>query len=260
MAEIEPFHRVLAADDLVVAMAPAEPEQIVEQGLGQDAELVAIGVDAERAMALGELRPVRPVDQRHVGVDRLGPAHRPDDRQLAEGVVEMVVAADHVGDAHVVIVDDDRQHVGRRAVRAEQHEIVDLAVLDRDPPLDLVLDRPSRRRAAPSGAPRRARPASAGRGRSRARRCRSGTAAARLSPPRAAPPAPPGSSSIYRHGRQRAARAPPSRGGRRIRTGTRPRRPSRARASACRRGSPSIASRVERALSVSSILSRNLPP
>ena len=118
-------------------MAPAEAEQIVEQRLGQDAELVAIGLDAERAVALGELGAVRAVDQRHVGVDRLGPAHRPDDGELAEGVVEMIVAADDVGDAHVVIVDHDRQHVGRRAVRAEQDEIVELAVLHGDPALDL---------------------------------------------------------------------------------------------------------------------------
>ena len=75
-----------------------------------------------------------------MGVDRLRPAHRADDRQLAEGVVEMVVAADHVGDAHVVIVDDDREHVGRRSVRAEQDEIVELGILDGDPALDAVVD------------------------------------------------------------------------------------------------------------------------
>jgi hypothetical protein len=122
-------------------MAPAEAQQIIEQRLGQDAELVAIGVDAERAVALAELGAVRAVDQRDMGVGRLGPAHRADDRQLAEGVVEMVVAADDVGDAHVVIVDHHRQHVGRRAVGAEQDEIVELGVLDGDPALDLVVDR-----------------------------------------------------------------------------------------------------------------------
>src|SRR5690606_2198094 len=52
LRQIEPFHRLRAADDLGVAMAPAEAEQIVEQRLGQDAELVAIGLDAERAVAL----------------------------------------------------------------------------------------------------------------------------------------------------------------------------------------------------------------
>ena len=61
-------------------------------------------------------------------------------RELAEGVVEMVVAADDMGDAHVVIVDDDREHVGRRAVRAEQDQVVELAVAHRDPALDAIVD------------------------------------------------------------------------------------------------------------------------
>ena len=52
----------------------------------------------------------------------------------------MVVAADDVGDAHVVIVDHHRQHVGRRSVRAQQDEIVELGVLHRNTALDLVLD------------------------------------------------------------------------------------------------------------------------
>ena len=60
------------------------------------------------------------------------PAERAVDLHLAEGVVEMVVAADHMGDAHVVIVDDDREIVGRGAVRAQNDQIVELAVRDRD--------------------------------------------------------------------------------------------------------------------------------
>ena len=54
MVEVEPVDRLVAADDLVVAMAPAEAQQIIEQRLGQDAQLVAIGIDAERAVALAD--------------------------------------------------------------------------------------------------------------------------------------------------------------------------------------------------------------
>ena len=61
MIDVEPFDRLVAADDLVVAMAPAEAQQIIEQRLGQDAELVAIGVDAQRAVALADsLAPSEP--------------------------------------------------------------------------------------------------------------------------------------------------------------------------------------------------------
>src|SRR5690606_21090564 len=100
----------------------------------------AIGVDAERAVPLRQLGAVGPVDQRNVGIDRLRPAHAADDGELAEGIVEVIVTAYHVSYAHVVVVHHDRQHVGRCAVRAEQDEIVDLGVLDRDAALDAVFD------------------------------------------------------------------------------------------------------------------------
>ena len=52
----------------------------------------------------------------------------------------MVVAADHMGDAHVVIVDDDREIVGRRAVGAQDDQIVELRIGDRDLALHVVAD------------------------------------------------------------------------------------------------------------------------
>ena len=52
----------------------------------------------------------------------------------------MIVAADDVGDAHVMVVDDHREHVGRGAVGAQQDEIVELGIGDRDAALDEVLD------------------------------------------------------------------------------------------------------------------------
>ena len=52
----------------------------------------------------------------------------------------MVVAADDVGDAHVVVVHHDSEHVGRRAVGAQQHEIVEILVLPHHAALDLIFD------------------------------------------------------------------------------------------------------------------------
>ena len=62
------------------------------------------------------------------------------DLLLAGGIDQMIVAPDDVGDAHVVVVDHDRQHVGRVAVAAQQHEIVEVLVLPDHAALDLVLD------------------------------------------------------------------------------------------------------------------------
>ena len=138
-AEIEGLDHLLCREDLLVAMRPAEPHEIVAQRHGQIAE-PAIGIDPERAMALGELGPVRPMDQRDMRHARHLPAEGIVDLRLARRVRQMVVAADDVGDPHVVIVDDDREHVGRRAVGAQQHEIVEILVLPGDAPLHHVVD------------------------------------------------------------------------------------------------------------------------
>ena len=80
-----------------------------------------------------------------MGIDRIIPAafdrvHRADDRQLAESVVEVIVAADDVRHAHIVIVDHHRQHIGRRAVRTQQDIVIDLGILHRHPALNRIFD------------------------------------------------------------------------------------------------------------------------
>ena len=66
-------------------------------------------------------------------------AQRAQDVDLARRVVDVIVAADHVRDAHVEVVDDHAEVVGRRAVRARDHEIVELGVRYLDAPLDRVI-------------------------------------------------------------------------------------------------------------------------
>ena len=80
------------------------------------------------------------MDERDVRHHRHLPAERVVDLSLARGIGEVIVAADDVGDAHVVVVDHDGQHVGRRAVGAQQHEVVEVLVLPDDAALHLVLD------------------------------------------------------------------------------------------------------------------------
>ena len=69
-------------------------------------------------MALRELGAVGPVNERDVRHHRNIPAEGRIDLGLAGGVGEMIVAANDVGHRHVVVVDHDREHVGRIAVRA----------------------------------------------------------------------------------------------------------------------------------------------
>ncbi len=136
--EVEPGDELLAREDLVVAVRPAEAREIVDHRLGQKA-VVRVLHDADRAVALGELGAVGAEHRRQVRVDgRLG-AERADDVDLPRRVVDVVVAADHVRDAHVDVVDDDAEVVGRRAVAARDDEVVELGVGDLDAALDLVV-------------------------------------------------------------------------------------------------------------------------
>ena len=72
--------------------------------------------------------------------DRNIPAHGPVDQGLAECVGQVIVAAHDMGDIHVMVVDDNGQHVGRRAVSAQQDHVVELVVAYRYPALDRVVD------------------------------------------------------------------------------------------------------------------------
>ena len=86
------------------------------------------------------LAPSGPWISGHVGEDRHLPAHGLVDLHLAGGVGEVIDAADHVRDAHVVVVDDDGVVVDRRAVAAQDDHVVEVGVLPHDAALHPVLD------------------------------------------------------------------------------------------------------------------------
>ena len=139
LRQVERGDHFLGGENFLIAMAPAEPHQVVAHGRGQIAH-GAIGIDAERAMALGEFRAVGPVNQRDMRHHRHLPAERLVDLRLPRAVIEMIVAADDMGDAHVVVVDHHGQHVSGRAVRAQQHEVVEIFVLPGHAALHLIVD------------------------------------------------------------------------------------------------------------------------
>ena len=135
--QVEPGDGLGVAEQFVVAVRPAQAGQIVAHGLGQIAHL---GVFMHRlgAVPLGQFGAVRPVNQRDVGEDRARPAQRVVDQALTCGVVQVIVAANDVGHAHVVIVHHHGQIIGRGAVRAQQDQIVQIVGRPTDRALDLV--------------------------------------------------------------------------------------------------------------------------
>ncbi len=126
-------------EDLLVAMGPSKPHQIVQEGLGQIA-FVAILHDAHGAMTLREPRAVFSENHRDVRVDRQGRVEGAQDVDLPWRVVQVIVAADDMGDAHVHVIDDDGEVVGGRAVGAGDDEIVEFIVGEDDASLDGIVD------------------------------------------------------------------------------------------------------------------------
>ena len=139
IGDVEPFDGFSVREELVVAMAPAELGQIVAHGLGQVAHVPKL-FDRLGAVALGELAAVLAEDQGQVGPDRNLPAEGLVEQGLAAGVGEVLFAADHVGDAHVVVIDRDGEIVDHRAVGAQEDEILQILVGKTHRVADTVFD------------------------------------------------------------------------------------------------------------------------
>src|SRR6185437_17110847 len=100
LRQVERGDHFVGTEYFLLAVAPAEPHQVVAQCNGQVAH-GAVGIDPERAVTLGQFRTVRPVDERYVRHRRHVPAERVVDVFLPRAIGEMIVAADDVRDVYV---------------------------------------------------------------------------------------------------------------------------------------------------------------
>ncbi len=125
--EGELLDQLVAGEDLLRGVvAPAEPGEVVEQGLGQIAlldVLVQVDEDAELLvlgeLALGHLGPRAGLgDVRDVREGRQLGAEGLEDEELGEGVGEVLLGADDVGDLHLDVVDGAGEVVERACRRA----------------------------------------------------------------------------------------------------------------------------------------------
>ena len=103
-----------AGEDLLRGVvAPAQPGEVIEQGLGEVALLdVLVQVDEDARLLvlldlpLGHLGPRAGLgDVRDVGEGRQLGAQGLEDQELREGVGEVLLGADDVGDLHLDVVD-----------------------------------------------------------------------------------------------------------------------------------------------------------
>ena len=91
-------------------------------------------------MTLRELLAVWPQNHRDVREGGYGRAQGLVDHDLARGVGEVVVAADHVRDAHHGIVHHGGKVVGGGAVGAEDDEVIQLAGVEGHVTVDRIVD------------------------------------------------------------------------------------------------------------------------
>ncbi len=125
-------------ENLLVAVGPPEPGQVIVQGVGQNPP-VPVGQHRQGAVALGKLGPVFAQHQGHVGQKRrLGPQGLID-QQLPGRVADMVVPPDNMGNVHGDIVHHHRQVIGGEAVCPQDHQVIQLPVFKGDMAFDLVL-------------------------------------------------------------------------------------------------------------------------
>ncbi len=123
LGQVELLDELVERQDLFLrACRPAEEGQVVHERLGDEA-LLPVVVDRGLALSLAHLGPVRIEDERQVGEGRQLVTEGPEQEDVLRGVREVVLAADHLGDPHLGVVDDDREVVERGAVGADDDEV-----------------------------------------------------------------------------------------------------------------------------------------
>src|SRR5690606_7022919 len=128
-------------DLLIRAGVPAHERKKIEYRF-REITFFFIGVEPDRfaMLSFGELLSLDIDDKRQVRVDRAHSAYPLLDEYLPRSVRDMVFSPDDMGDAHLMVVDDDSQVVERVVYRSRDHEIAELSRIELDRPADHVIE------------------------------------------------------------------------------------------------------------------------
>ena len=128
MGQVEGLCQLARIERGIDRIGGAEPRQKGNQRLGLDPVLTQRG-DAQRAEPLGKLA-LGPGQQRLVGKAWGRRTQRGEHLHLGGGVGDMILAAQHVGDAHRDIVDHAGEQIEPRTVGAAHHRIAHLGRIE----------------------------------------------------------------------------------------------------------------------------------
>ena len=133
---IEVFDQLLCRKDFVVAVRPAQADDVVVQTFGQQTELLAIVFDRWATFALRQT-----IDARCMAKYRRLLAQRMIKRNLIVRVIDMIGTTNHVRNLQCQIVDDDGKLIRRHPIRTNHDEIVEIGITLRYLALNHIVER-----------------------------------------------------------------------------------------------------------------------
>ena len=80
------------------------------------------------------------MDEGDVGKNGRVPSHPPVYHELAERIIQVIITANNMGNAHIMVVNNHRQHVRWATVTAQNHHIIQNLVLNGYGPLNGVFN------------------------------------------------------------------------------------------------------------------------
>ena len=138
--DIKDLYQLLQREDLLVTLgAPAQQRNVVEDGRGQKAHLHQVLVGGV-AVPLGELVGGVPHDGRAVNVFRNLPAERLVQQVVLGRGGKILIAADHMGDAHGVVVHHIGKVIGWHAIALDENLIVQRAAFHGHIAVHLIME------------------------------------------------------------------------------------------------------------------------
>ena len=139
--EREPLDELVTAEQLVVCTrAPAEQGEKVEQRVRQ-VPLSLVLEDRGRTVPLTEALLVGPHDEGHVREPGRRDTEGLEEQHVLRCVRDVIIPANHMRDLHVDVVDDHREMVGGVPIRAQNHERLEVCIVEADGAVHLIVKR-----------------------------------------------------------------------------------------------------------------------
>ena len=136
---VEQVNQLVHGENFLISVRPAKTDQVIDQSLRQKPVLFVFDHGA-CPMTLGEFLPVRPEYHGYMAKRGEIKAQGLIQQYLLGGVGNVIVAAQHMGHAHVMIIHHHGHIVCGHPVRPAQHHVVQLGHIHGDMSFNHVIE------------------------------------------------------------------------------------------------------------------------